>query len=86
LSPRFAYVYFMRDDPDRVRAAVPAHVSYWQSLRLDNYLGGPFEDKSGGLITFETDDEERAGNAVNSDPFVLSGLLERHWLKRWQLE
>jgi len=86
LSPRFAYVYFMKDDSDRVRATVPEHVSHWQGLRLDGYLGGPFEDRSGGLITFETDDEEHAKSAVNSDPFVLSGLLETYWLKRWKLE
>jgi uncharacterized protein YciI len=86
LSPRFAYVYFMKDDPDRVRAAVPEHVSHWQALRLDGYLGGPFEDRSGSLITFETEDEERASSAVNSDPFVLNGLLEAYWLKRWKLD
>ena len=28
MSPRFAYVYFMKDDLDRVRAVVPAHVSH----------------------------------------------------------
>ena len=86
MSPRFAYVYFMKDDPDRVRAAVPAHVSHWQTLHFDGYLSGPFEDRSGGLITFETDDDERARSAVNSDPFVLSGLLETYWLKRWAPE
>ncbi|MGZ3318834.1 MAG: YciI family protein, partial [Isosphaeraceae bacterium] len=86
LSPRFAYVYFMTDDPVRVRAAVPGHVSHWQALRLDGYLGGPFEDHSGGLITFEAEDEEHASRAVNSDPFVVNGLLETYWLKRWTPE
>ena len=38
----------------------PQHVSHWQALHLDGYLGGPFEDRSGGLITFETEDEEYA--------------------------
>ncbi len=41
LSPRFAYVYFMKDDPERVRATVAGHVEHWHALRLDSYLGGP---------------------------------------------
>lgn len=86
MRPRFAYIYFMKNDPDGVRAAVPDHVSHWQGLRLDSYLGGPFEDRSGGLITFEAPDDERAQTAVDSDPFVRSGLLERYWLKRWMPE
>ncbi|MGZ4316418.1 MAG: YciI family protein [Gaiellaceae bacterium] len=86
MSPRFAYVYFMKDDPDRVRATVPTHISHWQTLRLDRYLGGPFEDRSGGLITFESDDEEQAQSAVDADPFVRDGLLEAYWLKRWTPE
>jgi hypothetical protein len=32
LSPRFAYIYFMKDDPERVRAAVAGHVEHWQGL------------------------------------------------------
>jgi len=73
----------MKDDPERVRATVAGHVEHWHALRLDSYLGGPFEDRSGGLITFDAEDEERAGRAVSSDPFVLGELLEAYWLKRW---
>jgi uncharacterized protein YciI len=83
LSPRFAYIYFMKDDPGRISAAVPSHVSYWRGLRLDGYVGGPFEDRSGGLIMFDTENEEDARRAVGSDPFVLGELLEADWLKRW---
>ena len=52
MSPRFAYFYFMSGDPDRVRATVPRHVAHWSGLGLNDYLGGPFEDRTGGLITF----------------------------------
>ncbi len=83
MSPRFAYIYFMKDDPERVQAAVAGHVEHWHGLRLDGYLGGPFEDRSGGLITFDAEDEEHAGRSVASDPFVVRGLLEAYWLKRW---
>jgi hypothetical protein len=27
VSPQFAYLYFMNDDPDRVRVTVPRHVA-----------------------------------------------------------
>lgn len=83
MSPRFAYFYFMKNDLERIRAAVPSHISHWQELHLNSYLGGPFDDRSGGLITFEAKSDEQASDAVESDPFVLNDLLETHWLKRW---
>jgi hypothetical protein len=48
MSPRFAYLYFMRDDPDRIRAAVASHVSHWQQQNLPAYLGGPSRTEPGG--------------------------------------
>jgi uncharacterized protein YciI len=86
VSPRFAYFYLMRDDPDAIRIAVPKHVSYWRGLRLDGYLGGPFEDRTGGLITFETDEPGGAEMAVAEDPFVREGLLSAYWVKEWTPE
>ena len=50
---------------------------------LAHYLGGPFEDRTGGLITFDADDAAQAQCAVRGDPFVLEGLVEAHWLKEW---
>jgi uncharacterized protein YciI len=86
MSPRFAYFYLMGDHPDRVRAAVPEHVSHWRNLQLPSYLGGPFEDRTGGLITFEAESAERAQHAVDTDPFVREGLLEAYWIKGWAPE
>ena len=83
MSSRFAYLYFMHDDPDRVGAAVPNHIAHWQSLGLRGYLGGPFADRTGGLITFEAENVEQAQHAVDADPFVQEGLLKAHWLKQW---
>jgi uncharacterized protein YciI len=82
----FAYLYFMKAEPDRVRAVAPRHASYWRALRLAHYVGGPFEDRTGGLITFEADDAAQAQRAVSADPFVLEGLVEAHWLKEWTPE
>ena len=79
----FAYFYLMKADPDRVRVVEPRHASYWSDLGLAHYLGGPFEDRTGGLIMFDADDAAQAQRAVREDPFVLEGLVEAHWLKEW---
>jgi uncharacterized protein YciI len=81
----FAYFYLMKTDPDGVRLVAPRHASYWRQLGLAHYTGGPFADRTGGLITFDADDAE-AERAVRGDPFVLEGLVEAKWLKRWTAE
>jgi uncharacterized protein len=83
---RFVYFYFMKEALDRVRLTAPVHATYWQSLGLADYLGGPFADKSGGLITFSADSHAEAVRVVSGDPFVREDLLERHWLKQWSLD
>jgi uncharacterized protein YciI len=80
---RFAYFYFMKDEPDRVRGLAPEHSAYWHELALPGYLGGPFADRSGGMITFEALSDEEAGKFAAEDPFRREGLIERHWLKEW---
>ena len=83
MSPRFAYFYFMSGDPDRVHAAVSQHVAHWKGLGLTDYLGGPFEDRTGGLITFRANDLAEARRAVETDPFVTDGLVSSYLLKKW---
>jgi hypothetical protein len=73
----------MEADPDRVRATVPRHVAHWHELGLAGYLGGPFADRSGGLIIFQADADQQAQHAVDTDPFMREGLLKAHWLKQW---
>jgi uncharacterized protein YciI len=84
VSEHFAFFYFMRRDPERVRSVAPRHTAHWQRLDLDGYEGGPFDDRSGGLITFGANGLEQAQAAVAGDPFVTEGLLAEHWLKRWE--
>jgi hypothetical protein len=50
---RFVFFYLMTDDPDHVRRVAARHSAYWGQQALAGYLGGPFADRSGGLITFE---------------------------------
>lgn len=83
---RVAYVYFMVDEPDRVRDVAPQHAAYWHSLTLPAYLGGPFADRSGGLITFEAESTDSARPLVEADPFSRHGLLRRRWLEEWLLD
>ena len=83
---RFLYFYLMRDVADRVRAVAPDPAAYWQDLALREYAGGPFADRSGGLITFDVASGEEAERLVAADPFLREDLLERHWLKQWMIE
>jgi uncharacterized protein YciI len=83
---RFLYFYLMRDASDRVRAVAPEHAAYWRDLGLPDYLGGPFVDRSGGLITFEVASADEAERLVADDPFEQVDLLERRWLKEWMID
>ena len=83
---RFLYVYAMRGDAARVRVVAPEHAAYWRGLGLAGYLGGPFDDRSGGTITFEADSRSEAERLVAGDPFAREGLLDAPWVKRWMAE
>jgi hypothetical protein len=47
---------------------------------------GPFADRSGGLISFETDCPDDAAQLVSDEPFVREGLVECSWVKGWEVE
>jgi uncharacterized protein YciI len=80
---RFLYLYLLRAAPDRVRIVAPEHAAYWRNLRLPDYVGGPFADRSGGLITFQAGSATEAEQLAGHDPFVREDLLERRWVKEW---
>jgi hypothetical protein len=83
---RFSYVYFMKADAAAVRATAPTHAAYWRSLGLDGYQGGPFADRSGGLITFVHSSEPEVERLVEGAPFRRAGLIDAYWLKVWAPE
>jgi uncharacterized protein YciI len=83
MGATFAYFYLMADDPARVRRVAPRHTEHWHVLDLHDYRGGPFADRSGGLITFVVDGAGQAESAVAEDPFVREGLVTRYWLREW---
>jgi uncharacterized protein YciI len=86
---RFLYFYLMRNSPSSVgaiRQTAPEHVQYWRSCGLPDYLGGPFADRTGGLITFGAFSLVDAQRVVSNDPFVLNDLIEQTWVKEWLVE
>ena len=86
MARQFAYFYFMKNDPDKIRSVAPLHAAYWKNCRLKEYAGGPFADRSGGLITFQTETIEKAAELMMSDPFVSENLIEQKWIKEWLVE
>ena len=83
---QFVFFYLMRNDPEKVRRSVPEHVRYWKDSAPLNYSGGPFGDRSGGLILFEAEDIEAATDLAMNDPFVVRELIKDKWVKEWLRE
>jgi uncharacterized protein YciI len=86
MGKRFAFFYFMKKEPDKIQIVVPSHIEYWEKCNLRTYLGGPFADRSGGLITFEAENLEEATSIIMDDPFISQNLLETKWIKEWAAE
>jgi uncharacterized protein YciI len=83
---KIAYFYSMKHEPDAIRAVAPAHAAYWHDLGLREYVGGPFADRSGGLITFAAVSTEEAERLIAADPFSMEALLEMSIVKEWSPE
>lgn len=79
----FVYFYFNRTEPEKIGQAVPAHVQYWKSANLRGYMGGPFADRTGGLISFVASNLEEATKIILRDPFILEDLIAEKWIKDW---
>ena len=86
MAKQFAYFYFMKQESDKIQSVVPLHVEYWKKSNLSGYMGGPFADKSGGLIIFKAESMAEATNIIMADPFVSEDLLEGKWIKEWLVE
>jgi uncharacterized protein YciI len=83
---RFVYFYFNRNEPEKIRLVVPAHVQYWKTANLKEYMGGPFVDRTGGLISFVASSLEEATEIILQDPFELEDLIAEKWIKEWVVE
>jgi uncharacterized protein YciI len=80
---RFAFAYFMKDRPPRIREIAPYHIEYWREIPEARCVAGPFADRSGGLVTFEAASAEEAAALVAQDPFSVHALLADWWVKEW---
>ena len=86
MRKKYIYFYFMKTEGEKIMQVAPQHVIYWKGLKIADYLGGPFADKSGGLITFSANNLEEAEKYVNKDPFFIEDLLSDRWIKEWIVE
>jgi uncharacterized protein len=80
---RAVYFYLLKNEPDRVRSIAPGHARYWQDAALPGYQGGPFADRTGGLVMFDCESSQHATELAATDPFVVEGLAESGWVKEW---
>ncbi len=83
MKKQFVVFYFMKKELEKIQKVVPSHVEYWKKRNLTKYRGGPFSDRSGGLITFEAENIEEATKIIMNDPFVLENLIGNKWIKEW---
>jgi uncharacterized protein YciI len=83
---RFMYFYFNRNEPEKIRQMVPAHVRYWKTANIKEYMGGPFSDRTGGLISFSVSSFEKATEIIQQDPFIVEDLIADKWIKEWMVD
>lgn len=82
----FVFFYFMKSEPEKVGPVVSSHIEYWSNLKLENYMGAPFSDRTGALISFSAENMEQAESYIKDDPFVKEDLIDKKWLKEWVVE
>lgn len=81
MSKRFVYIFFLKDEPERMHDISPRHVEFWKQFSSSRFLGGVFSDFSGGLITFEAANMAEARALIINDPFFSEGMIEKNGLK-----
>ncbi len=79
---KFIFFYF-NNHLDKIREIVPFHISYWKELKLESYSGGPFSDKSGGMIIFTAENITEAKKIIGEDPFIKEKFIAEYYLKEW---
>ena len=83
----FVYFYFNRNEPEKIRQVVSAHVQYWNTANVKGYMGGPFGDRTGGLISFVASSLQDATEIILQDQFfIVEDLISEKWIKEWILE
>jgi uncharacterized protein YciI len=86
VAKQFVFFYLMKGEAAKIGAIVPAHIDYWAVNSSANPTGGPFADRSGGMILFETATVHGAEQLAHNDPFVIERVIEALWIKEWMPE
>ncbi len=90
MAKQFVFFYMMEEDMKKdvneIKKIVNEHIKYWHDNKLENYSGGPFSDRSGGMILFNTDSTTTAEKLALNDPFVINNLIKIKWIKEWVKE
>ncbi len=79
----FVFKYMMGDKPEKIKAKVPLHIAHWKNQNIEYYKGGPFADRSGGLITFSATNIDEAKRTISKDPFMAEDVLDHYIIKEW---
>ena len=79
----FVFCYFMKFEPAKLKTLIPEQIEFWQKHAPSTFTGGPFKDRSGGMLTFSAPDLSAAEEICKGDPFVKSGLVEEYWVREW---
>ena len=92
LSMTKQYVFFymmkkdLKKDVNEIKEYVKEHIKYWHDNKPENFSGGPFSDRSGGMILFSAENINTAEKLATNDPFVLKDLIKIKWIKEWQIQ
>ena len=83
MAKKFIYFYLMKNMPDKIGPTIRLHIEYWKKKDLTNYSGGPFADRTGGLIIYDSPDIGKAIQIADEDPFNGHNVIESKWIKEW---
>ncbi len=79
---QYVFFYLMKKDP-KIQRTVQKHIEYWKTNMHRTYTGGPFNDRSGGMILFQADNLSEATRLIINDPFNTENLIKTKWVKEW---
>ena len=82
----YVFSYMMSDQREKIKALVSLHIEYWNSQEFEYYKGGPYSDRSGGLIIFSSANIKEAESVISNDPFVTGDVLDNFIIKEWMPE
>ncbi len=85
MQKQYVFFYFTDSNNDNIETIIKKHIEYWKGKQPENYKGGPFSDRSGGMISFTAENFEAAENLALGDPFVIEKVIKKSWIKEWIL-